>query len=135
MLELIEVSKSYAGVVALERCNLSIPAGRTSVLIGPSGSGKSTVLRLIIGLQVPDAGSIRFAGQRIDPDSLPALRRQMGYVIQDGGLFPHLSARENVIFAIRDCDRRERDDRAMALLEDLALAEAAGRRPSEISGG
>jgi osmoprotectant transport system ATP-binding protein len=84
MLEPIQVSKSYADVCALERCDLSIASGQTRVLIGPSGCGKSTILHLIIGLQTPDEGSIHFSGQRLEQDSLPALRQQMGHVIQDG---------------------------------------------------
>ena len=96
MLELSHVTKRYAGVAALENCDLEVASGETTVLIGPSGCGKSTILRLIIGLQLPDAGNIRFAGQPLEPEKLPALRQRMGYVLQDGGLFPHLSARDNV---------------------------------------
>ncbi len=138
MLELAQVSKNYAKVAALERCNLSIPGGRTTVVIGPSGSGKSTILRLIIGLEKPDAGSIRFAGRRLDPASLPVLRRQMGYVIQDGGLFPHLSARDNVTLMARYLAWS--DERIAMRIEELAELthlpfDALDRFPVQLSGG
>lgn len=101
MLEFNQVTKSYTGTRVLDRCSLHIEPGRTTILIGPSGSGKSTILRLIIGLQTPDEGSILFSGQRLERDRLSALRQRMGYVIQDGGLFPHLSARDNVTLMAR----------------------------------
>ncbi len=138
MLELSQVSKNYAAVVALEDCDLSIEAGRTTVLIGPSGCGKSTILRLIIGLEAPDTGSIRFAGQQLDPASLPAARQRMGYVIQDGGLFPHLSARENVTLMAHHLVWP--DERIAARVDELAElthfpVEALDRFPIQLSGG
>jgi osmoprotectant transport system ATP-binding protein len=138
MLELSHVSKHYAGVAALVDFDLSVEAGRTTVLIGPSGCGKSTVLRLIIGLQAPDSGVIRFAGQRVDAASLPAARQRMGYVIQDGGLFPHLSARDNVTLMARHLgwsDRRITE--RVAELADLTHfpIDALDRFPIQLSGG
>ena len=138
MLELAQVSKKYAEVVALERCDLGIPGGRTTVLIGPSGSGKSTILRLIIGLEKPDTGSISFAGRRLEPVSLPALRRQMGYVIQQGGLFPHLSARDNVTLMARYLAwSDERIAMRVAELAELTHLpnDALDRFPVQLSGG
>src|SRR5438132_10965456 len=96
MLELTGVSKIYQGVTALHATDLSVPDGQTTVLIGPSGSGKSTLLRLMIGLIAPDTGSVRFQGTALTPRNLLSLPRRMGYVVQDGGLFPHLTAGENV---------------------------------------
>ena len=96
MLELIGVSKTFQGVTALARTDLVVPDGQTTVLIGPSGSGKSTLLRLMIGLLAPDTGSVRFQGMLLTPQNVLALRRRMGYVVQDGGLFPHLTARQNI---------------------------------------
>jgi osmoprotectant transport system ATP-binding protein len=138
MLKLSQVSKNYAEVLALDHCDLSIEAGRTTVLIGPSGCGKSTILRLIIGLQTPDSGNIRFAGQRIDSASLPELRKRMGYVIQDGGLFPHLCARENVTLMARHLGWS--DERITARVVELAELthfpiDALGRFPIQLSGG
>lgn len=138
MLELSQVSKNYAGVCALERCDLSIASGETTVLIGPSGCGKSTILRLIIGLQTPDEGQIHFAGRLVDRSSLPAARQRMGYVIQDGGLFPHLSARDNVALMARHL--RWPNARVATRIAELAElthfpGDALDRFPSQLSGG
>jgi osmoprotectant transport system ATP-binding protein len=138
MLELNQVSKYYSDVCALECCDLSIESGKTTVLIGPSGCGKSTILRLIIGLQTPDAGSIHFAGEVLAADRLPLLRQKMGYVIQDGGLFPHLTARDNVALMARHL--RWPQSRIAARINELANlthfpVDGLGRFPLELSGG
>ena len=101
MIELKGVSKSYAGTVVLHEIDLTIAAGRTTALIGPSGCGKSTLLRLMIGLVQPDAGSVSIAGEKLTPATVLSVRHRLGYVIQDGGLFPHLNARDNVILMAR----------------------------------
>jgi osmoprotectant transport system ATP-binding protein len=92
MIEFLNVSKTYASVEALHSVDLRVPAGRTTVLIGPSGCGKSSLLRLTIGLIRPNSGHIYFRGNEVVPAMILALRRKMGYVIQEGGLFPHLTA-------------------------------------------
>src|SRR5215471_6505131 len=91
MLELRGVSKSYGKTEALQPTDLIIAAGRTTVLLGPSGCGKSTILRLMLGLLRPDSGTVLVDGRAFRPD----VRHRMGYVVQDGGLFPHLTARGN----------------------------------------
>src|SRR5690242_16933669 len=96
LVSLSAVSKSFNEAAALQPLTLSIDRGETTVLIGPSGCGKSTLIRLIIGLTPPDSGRIEFDGQVISPSTIPALRRRIGYVIQEGGLFPHLTARANI---------------------------------------
>src|SRR5207249_12017502 len=96
LVKLIDVSKRYGHAAALHATNLSIGRGKTTVLIGPSGCGKSTLLRLIIRLIEPDAGVIEFDGAQITRDNINTLRRRIGYVIQEGGLFPHLTASANV---------------------------------------
>src|SRR2546421_8706252 len=101
MLELTGASKNYPGIIALQPTDLTVPNGQTTVLIGPSGCGKSTLLRLMIGLIAPDTGTVRFQGTEVAPDNVAALRRRMGYVVQDGGLFPHLTARENATLMAR----------------------------------
>ncbi len=88
LVNLVDVSKHYAGATALHSTNLSVERGETTVLIGPSGCGKSTLLRLIIRLIEPDSGSIEFNGEPITADTIGTLRRRIGYVIQEGGLFP-----------------------------------------------
>src|SRR6478672_4834704 len=96
MIELIDVAKSFGSTQVLQPTTLRLEAGRTTVLIGPSGCGKSTLLRLMIGLIEPDQGQVLFDGEPITPENVMLVRRKIGYVIQDGGLFPHLSARDNV---------------------------------------
>src|SRR5438067_8960158 len=101
MLQLVGVSKTFGTTEALHPTDLKLPPGRTTVLLGPSGCGKSTLLRLMVGLIRPDAGTVLFDGQPLTPDNVLALRRRIGYVIQDGGLFPHLTARGNVTLMAR----------------------------------
>ncbi len=101
MIKITGVSKTYGQIKALQSIDLTIQAGRTTVFIGPSGCGKSTLLRLIIGLIQTDSGSIYFKGNKVTPDVMISLRRKMGYVLQDGGLFPHLTAYDNVALMAR----------------------------------
>ena len=101
MIELKNVSKAFNNSPALQSFNLEIAAGTTTVLIGPSGCGKSTLLRLIIGLLRPDQGQVYFEGREIAPETILSLRQKMGYVIQEGGLFPHLTAGANVTLMAR----------------------------------
>ncbi len=95
MLELVGVTKTFDGNTAVHPTSLEIPAAATTVLIGPSGCGKSTLLRMMIGLVRPDAGSVTFEDESLAPGNLISIRQRLGYVIQDGGLFPHLTARGN----------------------------------------
>ena len=138
MFELDGVSFAYGSKDAVSGIALAVPAGRTTVLIGPSGCGKSTLLRLMIGLRYPSTGVVRFAGQEVAPETAPGLRRRMGYVIQDGGLFPHLTAAGNVALMARHLGWDE--DRIAARLDELAgltrlPGDALGRYPVELSGG
>jgi osmoprotectant transport system ATP-binding protein len=138
MIELEKVSKRYDQRLVLEETSLSLDAGRTTVLIGPSGCGKSTLLRLMIGLIEPDDGVVRFEGQALEPNNLAALRHRMGYVIQDGGLFPHLDARSNVALMARHLGWSE--ERIEARLAELVKltdfpGDGLSRFPAEISGG
>src|SRR5262249_53699700 len=101
MIVLKGVSKGYNGELIIPRIDLTIPPGRTTVLIGPSGCGKSTLLRLMIGLVRPDSGTITIEGTELTPKTELEVRRGLGYVTQDGGLFPHFSARRNVVLMAR----------------------------------
>ena len=101
MLQLTRVTKSYAGAPALHRTDLTVPDGQTTVLIGPSGCGKSTLLRLMAGLVAPTSGTITLDGMPVTPQTARALRRRIGFVVQDGGLFPHLTARGNIALMAR----------------------------------
>ena len=138
MIELDGVSKSYGPTLALAPTSLVFGAGKTTVLIGPSGCGKSTILRLINGLIHPSAGTVRVGGRPVSPDTLLDVRRRMGYVIQDGGLFPHLTAAENILLLARHLRRpkAEMRDRMAELCELTRLPPASlNAYPVELSGG
>ena len=107
LVQLIGVAKQYADTPALHPTNLSIERGKTTVLIGPSGCGKSTLLRLVIRLIEPDTGNIYFDGTQITLDNIDMLRWRIGYVIQEGGLFPHLTARANILLMARHLGKSE----------------------------
>ncbi|WP_165229721.1 ATP-binding cassette domain-containing protein [Aquisphaera insulae] len=138
MFSLRDVEKSYGGRTALGPISLETPVGRTTALIGPSGCGKSTLLRLLIGLAGPHAGEVRFDGVPVTRESAPAIRLRVGYVIQDGGLFPHLTARGNIALMARYLGR---DPKAIAArIDELAAltrfpVDGLDRHPGELSGG
>jgi sulfate/thiosulfate transport system ATP-binding protein len=138
MLRLENVTKSYAGAPALQRTDLDVPAGRTTVLIGPSGCGKSTLLRLMAGLIRPDTGVVAFEGVEMTPAAAHKLRQRIGFVVQDGGLFPHLTARGNVILMARYLGWDEpRIQTRLRELTELARFPCDGldRYPAQLSGG
>ncbi|MFN7975961.1 MAG: ATP-binding cassette domain-containing protein [Acidobacteriota bacterium] len=138
MFELRGVRKAYGATTALALTDLFTERGKTTVLIGPSGCGKSTMLRLMIGLALPDAGTVTFDGRRLQADNVLELRRRMGYVIQDGGLFPHLTARGNVTLLARHVRvaPSEIASRVAQLAELCRLPEVTlDRFPAELSGG
>ena len=138
MLELANISKRYGKAQALAQCELQVPAGETVVLIGPSGCGKSTLLRLIAGLIQADSGTIVFAGEMLTQANILRARQRMGYVIQEGGLFPHLNVRDNVIVMARYL-RRDPSwiaNRVTELAQLVRLPlELMTRFPAELSGG
>jgi len=138
LVKLVDVSKRYADATALHSTNLSVERGETTILIGPSGCGKSTLLRLIIRLIEPDSGSIGFDGEPITSDTIGELRRRIGYVIQEGGLFPHLTARANVLLMARHIGKSE-DETQNRLVELCELTRFSvnllSRYPVELSGG
>ncbi|HVO14454.1 MAG TPA: ATP-binding cassette domain-containing protein [Alphaproteobacteria bacterium] len=138
MLELRAISKSFDRAPALASIDLVVPSGRTTVLIGPSGSGKSTLLRLMMGLIRADRGTVRFDAQEVTPATAPLLRRRMGYVIQSGGLFPHLTARGNIALMARylgwDGARIAARVEALAALTRFP-ADGLDRYPAQLSGG
>jgi osmoprotectant transport system ATP-binding protein len=138
LVRLLDVTKRYTDTVALQPTDLSIQRGKTTVLIGPSGCGKSTLLRLIIRLIEPNSGSITFDGEPITVDNVDALRRRIGYVIQEGGLFPHLTARANVVLMARHVGKSQEEMRRR-LLQLCELTRFSDkllpRYPGELSGG
>ncbi len=137
-IEIAGVEKRYGGHVALAGVSLTIPAGQFVALVGPSGSGKTTLLKTLNRLITPDAGAIRIGGEDIAEGPPHLLRRRIGYVFQEVGLFPHLTVGENIAATPRLLDWAP--DRIAARVDDLldliALPAAiATRAPSELSGG
>jgi len=138
MIRLDAVTKRYGDETAVRDVSLSISAEQTTVLIGPSGSGKSTLLRLMIGLTRPEAGTVTIQGTPLTDANVLSLRRRMGYVIQEGGLFPHLTGRDNVALMAQHLgwERDRIDARIEELTELVQLApDRLAQYPSELSGG
>ena len=134
MFRLRAVQKGYGGQLALD-VDLTLEAGRTTVLLGPSGCGKSTLLRLLVGLLRPDAGEVLFDGRPLS-DDLEGARRRIGYVIQDGGLFPHLTAADNVRLPARGRPAAEVAARIELLAALVRLPPSLlSRYPLQLSGG
>jgi osmoprotectant transport system ATP-binding protein len=137
-IELEGLRKSYDGAVALDLDHLVVDAHATLALIGPSGCGKSTLLRLVVGLLEPDDGLVSIAGTRMEPAHRRNLQLRMGYVIQEGGLFPHLTAGENISLVARDI-RLPRETIAARIDELLELTQIPrgflARYPTQLSGG
>lgn len=136
-IEVHEVVKRFGEAATVGPLTLSVTAKQTLALVGPSGSGKSTLLRLMMGLLEPESGEVRFFGEQIRAEDL-VRRRRMGYVVQGGGLFPHLCAADNVTLVARylrwphaEVSRRLRALAALCRLAEVTLA----RYPAEISGG
>jgi osmoprotectant transport system ATP-binding protein len=137
-LRLANVTKRYGASAAVDGLDLTFASGKTTALLGPSGCGKSTVLRLLVALVTPDGGAITVDGRPLPAHDIEALRQRIGYVIQDGGLFPHLTAAENVTLMARYL-RWEPARAAKRLGELTALtrfpSDALTRYPNELSGG
>ncbi|HXM59131.1 MAG TPA: ABC transporter ATP-binding protein [Candidatus Dormibacteraeota bacterium] len=141
VIECIGVEKSFGGHRVLAGVDCQIPRGLITVIMGPSGTGKSVLLRHFVGLLKPDRGEVIVEGRRVPElreDDLLALRRDMGMLFQDGALFSSMNLYDNVAFPLRQHTRRsEREirDIVMARLDEVGLAGAEKKMPSELSGG
>ena len=133
-LRLEDVHKAFGDHPVLSGVDLEVPAGAFTAILGPSGSGKSTLLRLVAGFERPDRGTVSVGGRQVEGAGryVPPEERRIGYVPQEGGLFPHLTVEANVGFGLR---RSERRSRATELLEGVGLADLGGRYPHQLSGG
>jgi osmoprotectant transport system ATP-binding protein len=138
MIELKDVSKVYGKQTALAPTTAQFETGRTTVLLGPSGCGKSTLLRIILGLITPTSGIVTVDSEKVDAASVQTIRRKIGYVIQDGGLFPHLTVEQNITLLARHLQRpaieiakRVGELSKLAQIDESLLA----RFPAELSGG
>jgi osmoprotectant transport system ATP-binding protein len=138
MVTLENVSKQYGLRVALAPVSMKITQAQTTALIGPSGCGKSTLLRLIVGLVQPDTGRVVIGDEVLGTQNVDRLRHAIGYVIQDGGLFPHLTAGQNVTLLARHLGvtREQTEQRLQSLAALVALTQDALKRyPQQLSGG
>jgi phospholipid/cholesterol/gamma-HCH transport system ATP-binding protein len=137
-----KLEKSFGSLRVLDGLSLSVNRGETLAVLGRSGTGKSVLLRIIIGLETPDSGSVRIQGQDIaglGMDQMGAIRMKMGFLFQHAALYDSLTVGENVAFPLehhrRDLSKQERDERVMQLLAEVGMERAIDKMPSDISGG
>jgi iron(III) transport system ATP-binding protein len=137
-LECRDIRKSYGARAVLAGVDLAVAEGTLTAVLGSSGSGKTTLLRIVIGFVAPDGGSVSIGGRLVTDSGrvhLPPDKRVIGYVAQEGALFPHLTVAQNVGFGLPRSERR-RGGRAGEVLELVGLDDGyADRRPHELSGG
>jgi len=136
------VNKAFGSQKVLNGMSLSVSRGETLAVLGRSGTGKSVLLRLIIGLDQPDSGSIRIHGQDISGltlDQMSEIRKKMGFLFQHAALYDSLTISENVAFPLkrhrREMSRSERDDRVRQLMAEVGMEGNLDKMPSDISGG
>ncbi|WP_076465413.1 ABC transporter ATP-binding protein [Actinomyces mediterranea] len=139
MIEFDHVSKVYpGGTTAVGDVSLYVPEHTTTVLVGTSGSGKTTLMRMVNRMVTPTSGRVLVRGEDAADLDPVTLRRSIGYVLQDGGLFPHRTVLDNIatVPVLEGAKRRDARRRASQLLELVGLDEDTGRRfPSQLSGG
>ncbi|RWX14127.1 ABC transporter ATP-binding protein [Rhizobium leguminosarum] len=137
LLTIENISKRYGPVQALKDISLEVSAGSRTAVVGPSGSGKTTLLRIIAGFEQPDVGRVTLDGDLLadGPATVPAHKRGIGIVSQDGALFPHLSVAENIGFGF-ERGAADREKRIVELLDMVELDRGMlARRPHQLSGG
>lgn len=137
-LEIRDLGVEFDSKVILSSLNLSVNAGSFAAILGPSGCGKTTLLRTIAGLITPSSGTIRFGKQLVSVSSLvlPPHKRNIGYVPQEGGLFPHLTVAQNVGFSLgKNLSSKEKQDVVTQMLELVGLSGFEKRLPQQLSGG
>ena len=138
MISIHNLSKSFGGKAILHGFSLDVQDGETVALLGLSGSGKTTILKCLCGLLMPDHGTITFDGVSLTAESRRQLRQRMGYVIQDGGLFPHLTLKQNLSIVGEETGLTaveiETKTRELARLVKLPF-EILARYPAQVSGG
>ena len=138
IIELSHVDAGYPGVVILKDVSFTVRRGEVFILLGGSGCGKTTIMRHLIGLNPILGGKLTGAGLEWGPETREALCRKIGVMYQSGALFGSMTCLENVMLPLAEfttLKAGERRERAMALLKDVEMQDAAGKMPSEISGG
>jgi len=137
-----DLHKSFGVQTVLNGVSLTVKRGETLAVLGRSGTGKSVLLRLVIGLETPDSGSVRIHGQDIAGltlDQLGEIRMKMGFLFQHAALYDSLTVEQNVAFPLQhhkqEMSQSEQDDRVRALLTEVGMEDAREKMPSDISGG
>ena len=137
-----DLLKRFGSNTVLNGINLSVSRGETLAVLGRSGTGKSVLLRLIIGLEMPDSGSVCIRDQKLaglSMDQMGAIRKKMGFLFQNSALYDSLTVAENVAFPLehhrRDMSKSERSDRVRQLLAEVGMEGDLDKMPSDISGG
>lgn len=136
-LEIRDLGVQFSGTAILQGLSLTVESGQFAAILGPSGCGKTTLLRSIAGLITPASGTIRFGKQLVSVSSLvlPPHKRNIGYVPQEGGLFPHLSVFENVAFSLGKLAKTEKSSIVEEMLNLVGLGGFETRLPQQLSGG
>ncbi|MCT9096591.1 ABC transporter ATP-binding protein [Haloarchaeobius sp. HME9146] len=137
VLELDGVSKSYGSEDVITDLSLSVREGEILTMLGPSGCGKTTTLRLVAGLERPDGGTVNLNGSAVSGNGsfVSPEKRGVGVVFQEFALFPHMTARENVGFGLKDMDEAQKQERVDEMLDLVGLHSHADAYPDELSGG
>jgi iron(III) transport system ATP-binding protein len=137
LLSIKRLTKHYGRVKVLEELSLEVNDSGPLVILGPSGCGKTTLLRLIAGLEMPDAGEIHLQGSLASKPGwlLRPHKRGIGFVFQTSALWPHMTAAENIVFGLKSGDKQQKQERLNELLEQIELQGFAKRYPDELSGG
>src|SRR6204780_1200818 len=137
-----DLHKSFGSQRVLNGISLAVKRGETMAVLGRSGTGKSVLLRIIIGLQKPDSGTVRIHGQEItdlDLDQLGEIRKKMGFLFQHAALYDSLTVEQNVAFPLqhhkREMSKSEQNDRAKELLAEVGMEGHLEKMPSDLSGG
>jgi phospholipid/cholesterol/gamma-HCH transport system ATP-binding protein len=142
VIAVVDLHKSFGSQNVLNGISLAVKRGETLAVLGRSGTGKSVLLRLIIGLEKPDSGSILLHGQDIAGlalDQMGEIRKKMGFLFQHAALYDSLTVEQNVAFPLqhhkREMTKSERGDRVLQLLGEVGMEDAVAKMPSDISGG
>jgi phospholipid/cholesterol/gamma-HCH transport system ATP-binding protein len=141
MIEVEGLYKSFGGQAVLENISLNVPPGELLVVLGESGSGKSVLLKHLVGILKPDRGAVRIDGRDLSPLSerqLLPIRKEIGYLFQEGALYDFMTVYENVAFPLKEhtnMNRRTVREKVTGLLELVGLGQAMAKYPSELSGG
>lgn len=141
VIEIRDLQKSFSGNNVLKGLSITLEKGENLVVLGKSGSGKSVLIKCLVGLIEPDAGTLKVLGEDISAltsDGLNKLRKRVGFLFQSGALYDSMSVTENLLFPLRelkDIDQEERNHLVKEALENVGLADVEHKMPSELSGG